>query len=368
MEERNQIREQMQESAALTLSRYKRLICRWATGVGKSGVALRFLSGNPGLSTLIVVPEINNIDNWWAEFDKFGVSRDNVTIICYASLKNYADTEWGLLILDECPHVDTDLRAEVLGKIKAEHVLALGAVVSEEEQDVLESTYGHFHQSRVTLDMAISAGILPQPTVCVMHMQLDNIHRMYKYDGRLCTAKEVYDTINAKVNGAVLAYNSSSTVWNQRKMLKLGNERKRFLGEQKTRAMGIICENLKQRNRRFLCFCSSIKQAEQLGGEHAFTSKTPKSMDVLNRFNRHELDSLYVVGKLIEGQNLNDIDCGVIGQLGGQERITTQSIGRIMRSMNPVIYVPVYDGTKDDSFMYSLRSSISDRYIKHYKL
>ena len=91
-------------------------------------------------------------------------------------------------------------------------------------------------------------------------------------------------------------------------------------------------------------------------------------MKVLDKFNNHEIDSLYVVGKCIEGQNLKDIDCGVIGQLGGKTRITTQSVGRVMRSPTPTIYIPVYDGTKDNGFMGSLRGSISDKYIKHYKL
>ena len=90
-------------------------------------------------------------------------------------------------------------------------------------------------------------------------------------------------------------------------------------------------------------------------------------MRLLEKFNDHDINSLYVVGKLIEGQNLKDIECGVIVQLGGTERITVQSIGRIMRSDNPVIYVPVFDGTKDDSFLYTLTDNIPDNCIKHYK-
>jgi superfamily II DNA or RNA helicase len=74
-----------------------------------------------------------------------------------------------------------------------------------------------------------------------------------------------------------------------------------------------------------------------------------------------------VVGKLIEGQNLVDIDCGVIAQLGGTQRITVQEAGRIMRSLNPEIFILVFDDTKDESFLYTLTSSIPAQYIKHYK-
>lgn len=341
---------------------------RWATSVGKSNVLLWFVKWHPDLKTLIVVPELNNIQNWEDEFRKFKVSLDNVTIICYASLKNYKDTAWDVICFDECPHADTEMRLDVIKTIDAEYVLALGAVISDEEQYVLESVYGTFKQSTVTLDKAIEMGLLPSPTVIVCHMKLDNVDRIYKCDGRTLTAQQMYDVLETRVHNAVLAYNSRPNEWLKRKMQLTGSERKRFLGEQKSNAIKYLCEKLEESGKRFLCFCSSIQQAESLGKDRAFTSRTPASMRVLDKFNNHEIDSMYVVGKCIEGQNLKDIECGVIGQLGGKERITTQSIGRIMRSDNPVIYVPVFDGTKDDGFMHSLTSSISTKYIKHYKL
>ena len=88
----------------------------------------------------------------------------------------------------------------------------------------------------------------------------------------------------------------------------------------------------------------------------------------LNKFNNHEINSLFVVGKLIEGQNLKDIDCGIITQLGGTSRITVQEIGRVLRSTNPLVYIPVFDGTKDEGFLYTVTSNIPTEYIKHINL
>ena len=90
-------------------------------------------------------------------------------------------------------------------------------------------------------------------------------------------------------------------------------------------------------------------------------------MKLLEKFNNHEIDSLYVVGKLIEGQNLKDIDCGVIGQLGGTHRITVQSVGRIMRSEKPIVYAPIFDDTKDEDFLHTLIDNIPRDCVKHYK-
>ena len=361
-------RDELQDGAVERLERFHKLICQWATGCGKSNVALKFILRHPGYRCLIVVPEQNNIENWRDEFSKFGVPLDGVTIICYASLHKHINTSWDLLVLDEMPHADTEKRMRILKTIKARNILALGAVIDDDERWSLESVYGKFDINVVSLKMATRMGILPSPVVYVLHMSLDNVNRDRFIKGKMCTAKEEYDHIQAKVTKAVNDFNVSSSTLNKNRMLKAGNERKKFLGREKQDAIQRVCDRLEEKGRRFICFCSSIKQAEALGRGHSFTSKTPVSLKILERFNSGEIDSIYVVGKLIEGQNLNNIECGVIGQLGGTHRITVQECGRVMRSKKPVIYVPVFDGTKDDSFLYTLTSSIPDECVKHLQL
>ena len=317
------------------------------------------------MKCLIVVPEQDNITNWRKEFEKFHVSGEDVTVICYASLHKHTGTHWGLLVLDEVPHMDTEKRIKMLKSVNADHVLALGAVVDKDEMDSLCSVYGNFKNWRIPLNTAINWGILPGPEINVIHLQMDDTLPAHWFNGHAYTEKQMYRILNDKVDSAVAAYNACSNDWNKRKMLKAGNDRKKFLGTCKGMAIRKICDRLESEGKRFLCFCSSIKQAESLGGDRAYTSKSLKSMAHLEKFNNGEINSLFVVGKLIEGQNLVNIQCGVIGQLGGTERITVQELGRIMRSDKPVIYVPVFDGTKDDSFLYTLTANIPDRCIKH---
>ena len=362
-------RKELQDTAVFLLERSKRLICQWATGTGKSNVALGFIKRHPDVRCLILVPEQNNIDNWKAEFGKFGVSAENVVISCYASFHKYENTSWGLIVLDEAPHLDTDIKREIAQTVKGEYVLALGAKIDESEMDALESSYGSFYKTTVSLEDAVKWGILPKPTVVICHMTLDDTKKEFWYNGKKCSAKELYELYNSEVDSLVDKYNDekTSTPLIRQRMFRAGSKRKRFLGKMKQDAIIKICNLLDQKNRRYLCFCSSIRQAEEIGGKKAFTSKTPASMKLLDKFNNKEINSLFVVGKLIEGQNLTDIDCGVIGQIGGTERITIQSIGRIMRSESPVIYIPIFDGTKDESFLYTLNVNIPKDYIKHYK-
>ena len=360
-------REELQDTGLFLLERTKRLMCQWATGTGKSNVAVKFMKKHPDVKCLIVVPEQDNIQNWLNEFAKFKVPADNVTVTCYASFKKYENTSWGLLVFDEAPHADTEKRKAIAATVKAEYVLALGAKIDEEEEQALKDNYGEFYKTTVLLEDAVRWGILPKPTVVICHMQLNDTDRAYQYNGHKFTAKELYDYHAKTVEACVNQYNEKPNAVTRQRMFQAGIKRKRMLGSMKEKAIREICARLNEKNRRFLCFCSSVKQAEAIGGKNAFTSKTPKSMKLLDKFNNHEINSLYVVGKLIEGQNLTDIECGVIGQLGGTERIAIQSIGRIMRSDSPLIYIPVFDDTKDDAFLFSIRDNISKDCIRHYK-
>lgn len=355
----------LQQRAADLLSQHKRLITRWATGCGKSNIVMRFLTDHPG-SCLIVVPETNNIDNWRYEFRKWNVPDDNVEVTCYASIEKYVGTQWHLITFDEAPHVNTQKKIDAMTFIEGDHVLALGAILSEDEEKALRHVYGDFFNTEITLDYAIRNELLPEPEIYVIHLQLDNETRNIKYSGKMVTQWDKYQAIHANVKKAADKYAlTHNPFWAQR-MNTLGNERKKFLGMLKTDAARVICTNLEKKNRRYLCFCSSIEQTQILGGDHSFTSHTPASLNILNRFNDHDVDSLFVVGKLIEGQNLKDIDAGVLIQLGGKDRITVQSMGRILRSERPRIYVLCFDNTKDEDYLCTLTNNISSDYIKHF--
>ncbi len=360
-------REILQNKAVSSLKKYKRLMCQWATGVGKSNVALKFLREHPNIKCLIVVPEHNNIENWKHEFRKFNVQYDNVKIICYASLHKYAHTSWGLLVFDEVPHLNSEKRKQICSTIKSEYILAFGAVLNNEVIYLLESLYGKFEKSYISIEKAIKSYILPTPRINICHISLDNLVENFTWHGRVLSAKEMYNVINDAVLDAVSIYNNKPSFQNKRKMLRLGMKRKRFLGSIKENIVKTICNKLNKDGKRFLCFCSSVEQAHRIGNDNAFTSKTDKSKHVLEKFNCKEINSIYAVGKLIEGQNLVDIEDGIITQLGSTPRITIQSIGRIMRSENPTIWIPVFDNTKDDTFIQTVTSSIPSKYILHYK-
>ena len=145
------------------------------------------------------------------------------------------------------------------------------------------------------------------------------------------------------------------------KWLQAGNKRKILLGEAKKDAVKVLLDKLE--DKRYICFCTNIKQAEELGGNEAVHSKNSKSFDVLDSFNNKEIDHLFAIKMLQEGQNLVDIQAGIIIQLDGEERTFVQRFGRSMRADSPIQFIFYYVGTRDEEYLNNALQDIDKQYI-----
>jgi ERCC4-related helicase len=66
---------------------------------------------------------------------------------------------------------------------------------------------------------------------------------------------------------------------------------------------------------------------------------------------------------LQEGQNLVDIQAGIIIQLDGEERTFVQRFGRSMRAEDPVQFIFYYKGTRDEEYLENALQDIDKQYI-----
>ena len=64
-----------------------------------------------------------------------------------------------------------------------------------------------------------------------------------------------------------------------------------------------------------------------------------------------------------EGQNLVDIEVGVIIQLDGQERAFVQKSGRAMRAEEPVLFILYYKNTRDEEYLNKALEDINPEYV-----
>ena len=86
-------------------------------------------------------------------------------------------------------------------------------------------------------------------------------------------------------------------------------------------------------------------------------------MGIIDDFNTKKIDNLFAVGMLQEGQNLTDIEAGVIVQLDGQERAFVQKFGRSLRATDPIQFIFYYKDTRDTEYLENVLEGINEEYI-----
>lgn len=402
----NEFKQQLQEREFKMLKDKKRVLLKWATGCGKSKMAIDLInyqidplvSGKLTHKVLFVVAERAHIKNWEDEFDKWHLQRTNVTtdICCYASLKKYKDQVYDIVVFDECHHMCAPKTYEYLSEMGQyntyiNNVYLLSATLSPSKQDMVEDVFGEFTVSAITLNDAIENDILPDPKVYVIGMDLDNSvvnqeikignvpnppvirwedRAKYIYSSTpciiRCTEFQKNAFLTSKINYWNDRYHHSHSEYHRIQAANTGSQRKRFLGELKT---GIVKRliGLFPNERRYVCFCASVAQANILSKTNTIAAKKGDKHNkaIIASFNNKEISSIYAVGMINEGMNLTDIEAGIIVQLDGKERLFIQKFGRSLRAEDPVSFIFYYKGTQDENYLKGALENIDAKYVQH---
>lgn len=394
-------REKLIQSAVKGTHSFTSVALLWATGVGKSAAAIKMANAyvkgikSRKAQVLLVVAEVPHKDNWQKEFDKWGSINASLTIECYASLHKYRNTNWDLIIYDEAHHLGSDLRKDIFYSIKSVKNIFLSATMDDDLISFIESKVGKLGISRISLQDAIKYDILPEPHIHLVPLVLDNLKKdqliteewgdtkkripIYcelkdrwtyiknkkQYPNiklcMRCTALQKYNYFTEQFEYWKKQYMNCRQERTKNKWMQIGIQRKRFLGEIKTGAVLKLINSLD--NKRFICFCASVAQAELLGKENAIHSKIKKPETIIKSFNNKEINSLYAVGMLQEGQNLTDIQVGIIVQLDGTERPFIQKFGRSLRAEDPHQYIFYYKNTRDEEYLENILYGIDKTFI-----
>ena len=393
-------KEELQIQSLSLIKQSNRIALQWATGLGKSKAAIEMANYlikeyKRPINILLVVAEIAHKSNWKEEFNKWELKTDNIVIECYASLKKYRNSNWDLIIFDEAHHLGSDLRLDVLTGIQAQNIILLSATLPDQVMQAVSEVFGKFVTSKITLKEAIEWGILPQPKVYLIPLTLDNtypnctiieewgkkekriiykckFHERWEYVRNknkypnvkleiACTQQQKYDYLSDQFEYWRSQFFKTRQEFVKNKWLQVGSKRKRFLGESKTDIVRLLLHKI--RDKRFICFCTSIEQAELLGGKNAIHSKKDNSFDIIDNFNTKKIDNLFAVGMLQEGQNLTDIEVGIIVQLDGQERAFVQKFGRSLRATDPIQFIFYYKNTRDTEYLENVLEGIDKEYI-----
>jgi superfamily II DNA or RNA helicase len=371
----------------------------FATGVGKSLAAILCIEYELQKNKTpwyILCEETHHINNWVKEFKDHNKDHllEYVTIFCYQSLKKYENTEANL-VLDEA-HVTTLLRLSHLKTIKCKKLIVLSATINLEVKQLL-NTWKDIIYFQVSLSESIDNKILPEPVMYKVEIELCNSfkncvylkylgYRSSKYNKEYncdiaslqtmekslpknsvikvrCTAAQKYALLCRDIAILKEEYSNSKNpkVLNELKLV--GSDRKKFLAEYKTEYVKTIL-NKYVKDKRLICFCGSIAQANILGDDCAIHSQNKLSQKVLKRFNNLEISKIFTVKMLRSGVNLENIQVGIITQLDNKSLTFTQMFGRVLRSKSPELYVLVVKDTVDEFFYQNCLEGFNTNYCK----
>lgn len=366
----------------------KAVLIELPTGYGKSLIGMDLcLRDNPH-SILIVVPRLVLIQNWKAEFEKWGNDKylDRVTFSTYAGLHKIQG-HYNCIILDEAHHMTPRVQ-ELLTYMTYDKIIMLSATVKRDLKSELKDMFSDLYCYKVSTKEAIEDEVLPDPTVYLLPLSLDTAYQSEKIvkhkSGKVKVACDYKDRWNYLRNKNIcltvrctqlqknVELDNEITFWKDRYMrtrneifknrwLHLAGERLKWLSNLKNPIIYNMLSSL--RGERVLTFCNSIDQTIELG-RNCINSKNKDAVKVLESFNKGEINHITACNMLNEGMNLVNCKVGIYANLNSSEIIIKQRLGRILRHKNPVIVIPYYKGTREEELVQKMLEDYNPELIK----
>jgi superfamily II DNA or RNA helicase len=370
-----------------------------ATGVGKSKMAINiiekcvrlFLDRGETPVVLLSVPTENLRDsNWPDELRKWNAEwlLEYMEPICYKSLPTISGRKFHLVVLDEWHNI-TELNSTFFWQNEVKALLGLSATKPRDLIKLEIAARLQFTEVyKITLDTAIKLHLVVPYEITVVNVKLDKVDKYVptgkKTNPFLSTEQRRYDYLTQKIeeikrdskyrqdeHGNWIA--PTITTARARGMIKnLALQRMRLIYTLKTKLQAAAhILSLFGDDERIITFCGSIDHADALSGPegHTFHSKLKgkKKAQWLEAFKAEEINRITCVNSLNEGENVNNVDIGLIVQLNSNELHTIQRIGRTVRyrpnHIAQIIIICV-EGTKDEEWVYDATASLETSNIR----
>lgn len=372
------------------------------TGVGKSKLSLDIIRkvDFKDSKTLILIAERAHKKNWEEEIEKWYPEHiGSIEFFCYASMHKLKN-EYDFIIFDEAHHLNTSIRIGYFGTLVPKLRIFLSATLSYNFLNKLEYCMKDtITKINYSLQDAIDSGIIQKPEIRLIPLELDNkvaneeivetwgknklrkridcdYNQVFRFTSKLfkkanpnaevhirCTQLQHYEYLTKKMDYYKRVFEMYRSEIMKNQWLQYGSRRKRFLGELKTKEAEKLIKYVE--DKRFICFCTSIEQANELGGNYAIHSKSDSK--ALEDFNSFKSNKLFAVNMLQEGMNLKGIEVGIIVQLDGQKLRFIQRTGRVLRSDFPVQYILYFKNTRDEEYLVNALEGINEEYVKEFK-
>ena len=358
-------RDQIQTEALQIALSKKRCGLAVSMGVGKTLIGLKYIAdlqekNMRKLKVLVVAPKLSIFKSWTDDAEKFNIDVTNVEFSTYLSLHKQNPHVYDVLVLDECHSLLPS--SLVFLEMFTGRILGLTGTPprhDNSEKGILVNKFCPIMYKYIT-DDAVDDDILNDYRIIVHRMSLSNAN-----------------TLEVKLKDKTFFTSESKnyTYWTQRLMDASTKKQEQIASIMRMKAlMGFKTKEeytkklLEDIEDKCIVFCNTQEQSDYMC-THSYHSNNPESEHNLDMFKHGEIDKLSCVLQLSEGVNIPELRAGIIMHAYGNERKSSQRIGRLLR-LNPnetaIVHVLCYKNTVDDKWVTEALKDFDQKKIKYF--
>ena len=356
-------REIIQQEALDMAIKHKRCGLGISMGVGKTLIGLKYIdhfSKDNKPRVLVVAPKLSIFESWKNDSVKFSVDIDHLEFTTYLSLNKFNPHNYDLVVLDEC-HSLLNTHRSFLALFNG-RVLGLTGTPPRYDKSEKGEMVEEFCpiQYKYITDDAVDDNILNDYRIIVHKMPIgtrNDIHVNAKGKSFYTSERKNYDYWTSRL--------AQATSKKQEQIASV--MRMRALMEFKTKEV-YATMLLDEMEDKCLVFCNTQEQADRIC-TYSYHSNNPESEDNLQQFKEGNISELSCVMQLNEGVNIPDLRAGIIMHAYGNERKSSQRIGRLLR-LNPndtaYVHILCYTGTVDERWVAEALRDLDPKKIKYF--
>lgn len=355
-------REQIQKEALDAVENVHRCGLGVSMGVGKTFIGLQHMSkefDKGARKFLVVAPKLSIFESWKDDAHKFGLEHllIHIKFSTYLSIKNQG-VDFDCIYLDECHNLLSSHDMHLM--FFAGKILGLSGTpprYKNSEKGEMVQKYCPIVYSYLT-DDAIDDHILNDYRITV-HLLPLSPYKTFKVStknggGFMTSEKDHYQYWTTRIDKEF----SNAAKQKMRIMRMQG------LMQYKTKE-NEVKNILSSLDDKCIIFCNTTEQADRLC-DRSYHSKNPDSAQNLEDFKSGKAMCLSSVQQLNEGVNIPNLKYGIILHAYGNERKSSQRIGRLLR-LNPeqqsIIHILAYNNTVDVDWVLSALSDLDQEKI-----
>jgi superfamily II DNA or RNA helicase len=359
-------RDEIQQEALDMAIANKRCGLGISMGVGKTLIGLRYIdyyqkANMKKLKVLIVAPKVSIFDSWDSDAAKFGINLDNAEYTTYLSLHKKNPGHYDIVVLDECHSLlisHTVFLAQFTGRI-----LGLTGTPPRHHQSEKGKMVHQFCPIlyKYITDDAVSDDILNDYRIIVHTMPISNINSLpvNMKDGKqfYTSERKSYDYWTKRIASA-----------QSKKQEQIASVmRMRVLMDFRTKET-YVKKLLADIEDKCIIFCNTQDQADRIC-KNSYHSNNEESEQNLQDFKKGKISELSCVLQLNEGINIPELRAGIIMHAYGNERKSSQRLGRLLR-LNPTetayVHILCYKDTVDERWVAEALRDLDPRKIKYF--